>query len=329
MIQLVTALLVLSGLALVDPAGGQEISSSSCILAGGRLPIAEGSNGEWLEAGGFHWRLSLTGQTLTAYDPDSLEPTIERRLGTTDDTLLTGLSVVDDWIVVSISGPERGGIQLLDARTGESPGSIEIGRSADPESYRMVTDVVTVGEYAYVAGGRELVIIELAALDGGDPERAVVERSRLPVAVGRIGATNDTIHMQQFLGTRSLMLDPATDILTDADSADAPWNQLVVDDRIYAVTDGRIGEIDPTTGNVSSEVAVIGEVRSVVGTSDVVWIASQAPSGDRLVVVDPATGDVLATMFVDDPIHAIWATSEAVIVETTDEARWVEHGSCG
>ena len=324
-------LLCAAAMASTGPAAAQQTgvdsdSGAICVLDAGAIDVESGSSGQGIETGGLIWRVSYRAQRVTALDPGSLEPVIDKELGQTTAAVLTPLSDVGGLVAVSISGPGQGAVQFLEPQTGNTVATIAVGAapSTRPDAFQLVTGVVTIGDLAYVASGEHLTVIDIDALGSLGDERAVVERIPVDHPIAELGVVDETLVLRELMSDRVWSLGISA---LEPYDGPVPWSSVQVGTDHFSITGGdlvRLGE--PGADNV--DIPVIGGPTSIAVTSASLWASSRSDDAWFVSLVDPATSAVTATVNVDGPIWWLWATSDTLFVETPHQALALTASRC-
>jgi hypothetical protein len=327
----VVGLLFAAAMSSASPATAQETGldpdgGAICVLDSGSIDVEPGSSGQGIEIGGLIWRVSYRAQRVTALDPDSLEPVIDKELGQTTAAVLTPLSDVGGLVAVSISGPGQGAVQFLESETGNTAATVglSIAPATRPDAFQLVTRVVTIGDLAYVASGEHLTVIDMDALGALGDERAVVERIPLDHPIAELGVVDETIVLRELMSDRVWSLGLSA---LEPYDGPVPWSSVQVGTDRFAIIAGtlvRLGE----PGVDAIDIPVIGRPTSIAATAASLWAASRTDDAWFVSLVDPATSAVTATLNVDGPIWWLWATSDTLFVETPDQALALTASRC-
>ncbi len=319
----VAGLLFAAAMASTGPAAAQQIgldadSGAICVLDAGAIDVESGSSGQGIEIGGLIWRVSYREQRVTALDPNSLEPVIDKELGQTTAAVLTPLSDVGGLVAVSISGPGQGAVQFLESQTGNAVATIGLGAApaAQRDAFQLVTGVVAIGDLAYVASGEHLTVIDIDALGALGDERAVVERIRVDHPIAELGVVDDTLVLRELMSDRVWSLGVSA---VEPYDGPVPWSSVQVETDRFSISGGDLVHLgEPGVDDI--DISVIGRPTSIAATAASLWASSRSDDSWFVSLVDPATSSVTATVNVDGPIWWLWATSDTLFVETPDQA---------
>jgi len=311
---------------------GAQVETGVCIVEAGSLGSDAGAAGEGLVAGGWIWRMSYQAQRITALDPVTLEPAFEKALGETDAAILAPLAAVGDFVAVSISGPQIGLVQFLDAATGTAVTTIEIGASPDDDTFRFVTSVAAVGDLAYVAAGHELLAIDLTTLDSGDPANAVRDRFTLEQPVATLEEIDDRLSIRELFSDRVLTV--GTDGLESLPDDTAPVPRLTTGQWVFELSDTGLirlpvtGEAARPTSSQITEIPTAGTPTAFTISGSTLWVVSRADDAATILAVDTQTARTVDEFPLDTGVTWLWVADDVVFVETPDDAVALTLGRC-